>query len=115
MAVPGGPEYDFDTGAGCHLKVGIWGFVRNPGRYRVSCDVDLLKLLSMAGGAIPGAMLDKVLILRRADADSKARTEIRIDLAKYDLDDNKAASPSELFMFPGDLIVVDGLLPTKRE
>ena len=42
----GGAYYNFSGRSGCDFLISVWGFVRNPGRYNVPCETDLLDLLS---------------------------------------------------------------------
>jgi polysaccharide export outer membrane protein len=50
------------------IKVNIWGFVRKPGQYMVPKDTDLISLISFAGGPLEQAKINKVKIIREAEA-----------------------------------------------
>ena len=113
FANPGGSYYNFTGGSGCDLKVSVWGYVRNPGRYNVPCETNLIDLLSYCGGPIDrGAetFLYRVKVIRRGDADSENEISrvFEIDVDKYlQLTDNPM-STREMLLYPGDLVIVDG-------
>ena len=46
------------------MYVNIWGHVKNPGTYLVYEGIDLLTLLSLAGGPSSGAQLRKIEIIQ---------------------------------------------------
>lgn len=106
----GGSYYNFSSGSGCDLKVSIWGFVRNPGRYTIPCEANLLELISFAGGPLEGAFLDKVMIVRRGgpEKQNEIKEVFYIDLQKYLRLSSKSSPALDLLLVPGDLIVVDG-------
>ena len=108
-----GSYYNFSSNSGCDLMVSVWGFVRNPGRYKVPCETNLLDLLSFCGGPNDrGAdvYLDRGRVVRGSGADSpnEIAEVYEVDVEKYlDLRTTPTAT-SDLFLFPGDLIIVDG-------
>ncbi len=106
----GGAYYNFSSGSGCDIKVSIWGYVRNPGRYNIPCETNLLELLSFAGGPLEGAELDRLMIVRRGGAEKP--TELKevtiLDLKKYLKATNVSTAATDLLLIPGDLVVVDG-------
>ena len=106
----GGAYYNFSSGSGCDIKVSIWGYVRNPGRYNIPCETNLLELLSFAGGPMEGAQLDRLMIVRRGGAEKP--TELKevtiLDLQKYLKATNVSTAATDLLLIPGDLVVVDG-------
>jgi hypothetical protein len=65
------------------IKVSVLGAVTRPGRYEISRKIDLLNVLSLAGGTMPDADLEDVRIIRtfRQEGESERR-EIRLDLEK---------------------------------
>jgi len=113
FANPGGSYYNFTGGSGCDLKVSVWGYVRNPGRYNVPCETNLLDLLSFSGGPIDrGAetFLYRVKVIRRGDAESEneiARV-FEVDVDKYLQLTDSPMSTREMLLYPGDLVIVDG-------
>ncbi len=109
----GGSYYNFSSGTGCDLNVSVWGFVGNPGRYKVPCETNLLELLSYCGGpSVRGAepYMDKVKVIRRGgvNRENEIKEVFEVDLSKYLLVTDIPAVTTELLLFPGDLIIVDG-------
>ena len=114
FANQGGSYYNFSTGSGCDLMVSVWGYVGNPGRYKVPCETNLLDLLSYCGGPLTrgGAesYLYKVKVVRKGgvERENEIAEVFEIDLDKYLEIRSVPTSTSELLLFPGDLIIVDG-------
>lgn len=113
FSTPTGSFYNFSSGSGCDLLVSVWGFVRNPGRYRVPCETNLLDLLSYCGGPNDrGAevYLDRVKIVRKGGAEQQNQiAEVyEVDVEKYLGLRNSPTVTSDLWLFPGDLVIVDG-------
>src|SRR5207244_1830868 len=55
-----------DTPGAVLMKVNLWGAVNRPGIHYVPLRTDLVTLLSYAGGPMPNAEMDQMLIKRRA-------------------------------------------------
>lgn len=110
LSAPTGNYYDFTGGSGVALQVSIWGFVGSPGKYSVPFETDLLALLSYCGGPREGAYLDRIKIVRRGNVEkqNEIREVIEVNVEKYLRLTSKPAMLSELLLFPGDLIIVDG-------
>jgi len=110
----GGSYYNFSPGSGGAMMVSVWGYVGNPGRYRIPVETNLLDLLSYCGGPLTrgGAesYLYRVKIVRKggADRENEIAEVFEIDLDKYLELRSVPTSTSELLLFPGDLIIVDG-------
>ncbi len=113
----GGAYYDFKSGTGCDIKVSIWGYVRNPGRYNIPCESTILELLSFAGGPAPGAELNTLKIIRRggADAPLELKEVVSLDLQKYLQLTTVSSRPTDLLLLPGDLVIVDGTEPERGD
>ncbi|MFZ1730197.1 MAG: SLBB domain-containing protein [Bacteroidota bacterium] len=113
LATQGGSFYNFSSGSGYDLMVSVWGYVRNPGRYRVPVETNLLDLLSYCGGPNDrGAevYLDRVKIIRKGGADqpNEIAEVFIVNVEKYfDLRSTPTVT-SDLLLYPGDLIIVDG-------
>jgi protein involved in polysaccharide export with SLBB domain len=113
FSAPTGAFYNFSSNSGCDLLVSVWGFVRNPGRYRVPCETNLLDLMSYCGGPNDrGAdvFLDRVKIIRKGDAEhqNEIAQVFEVDVEKYLDLRNTPTVTSDLLLNPGDLIIVDG-------
>lgn len=85
------------------MQVNVWGFVQHPGRYEVGNTIDLVQLLSFAGGPTQDADVEDVRISRIARRDGLVVTkEIRINLNKLEKIDE-----AKLLLQPGDTVFLD--------
>jgi hypothetical protein len=85
------------------MQVNLWGMVRNPGRYEVASTVDLVELLSLAGGPQEYADMSEVRITRITKSEKGVvKREHVVDLEHLD-----SVPPEELVLNPGDTIVID--------
>ena len=75
-----GQEYIANDDGTLLMYVNIWGHVKNPGTYLVYEGIDLFTLLSLAGGPLSGAQLNKIEILHSKN--SIYQKEI-VNLNKY--------------------------------
>ena len=75
-----GQEYIAGDDGSLLMYVNIWGHVESPGTYLVYEGIDLLTLLSLAGGPSSGAQLSKIEIIRSEK--SNFRNEL-INLNNY--------------------------------
>ena len=95
-------NYYFSRPGEISIIVNVVGFVNKPGRYEIGSSIDLLNLLSLAGGPTSDGGLADVKITRLVQKDSLfARKEIVINL-----DDLTKVRQAELALFPGDFIEV---------
>ncbi len=86
------------------IYVYIWGQVMKPGLYIVPDDIDLLSVLSLAGGPTENAKLKKIRIVRNDELGKK--TIFWVDLKKYiEVEDSNVEIP---VLKPGDTIIVSG-------
>ena len=75
--VGSGSEYVSGNYPGAVLMpINLWGAVGKPGIHHVPTRTDLITLLSLAGGPLPDAKIDTILIKRRA---SQGEQVIKID------------------------------------
>ena len=85
------------------LIVNVVGFVQRPGRYEIASSIDLINLISLAGGPTPDGSLSKVTIIRlEGKGEKTTRREIHVDL-----DDLSVVKQEDLQLAPGDLILVN--------
>jgi hypothetical protein len=104
-AIPGGSAANFYYAKPGDLTilVDVWGMVQRPGRYEISSNIDLLHLISLAGGPMEDAKLDEVKITRLVGYDSTAhRRKITVNL-----EDVSRLSERDLALAPGDIIVLE--------
>ena len=62
--VVSGEEYVTGEDGNLLMYVNIWGHVKNPGTYLVYDGIDLMTLISLAGGPLSGANLSKIKLIR---------------------------------------------------
>jgi hypothetical protein len=85
------------------IIVNVLGFVQRPGRYEISSTIDLVNLLSLAGGPTPDGSLSGVKVTRLVNTGGRLeRKEIRMDL-----DQLTKVSSAELVLQPGDIIEIE--------
>lgn len=82
------------------MIVNVVGFVQRPGRYEIATTIDLVNLLSLAGGPTSDGALNKIKITRIVkDGDRVSRKEI-----DYNLEDLTQVRSEDLGLMPGDVI-----------
>jgi len=104
--MPGGgtaANYYFARQGDITIIVNVWGNVDKPGRYEVSSTINLINLLSLAGGPGRDVKLGEVRITRSVGSDSTIR---RINLT-INLEDLTKVSENDLVLYPGDTIVLE--------
>jgi len=85
------------------IIVNVVGFVQRPGRYEIASSIDLMNLISLAGGPTPDGSMSKVTVFRMAGrGDSLTNREMH-----FDLEDFSKVKQENLQLAPGDLITVD--------
>ena len=108
------------------IVVNVMGNVQKPGRYEIASSIDLLDLISLAGGPTSDGSLSDVKIVRiLKDGEKTSRQDVQIDqkilLAflkkeqvkmtrkeiKLDLDNLSTVRPEDLQLMPGDMIYID--------
>lgn len=106
-ATPGGTaaNYYFAKPGDITILVEVWGFVQRPGRYEVASTINLINLLSLAGGPTEDGRIDNIRITRIVKG---TPADKRITLT-MDLEDLTKVKESELSLQPGDVIHVDSL------
>ncbi len=85
------------------IIVNVIGFVQKPGRYEIASSIDLINLLSLAGGPTADGAMNDVKITRLVNAGGRLdRKEFRINL-----DQLAKVNATELVLQPGDIIQVE--------
>lgn len=104
-ALPGGTvaNYTFAKPGDLTIIVNVWGNVDKPGRYEISSTLNLINLLSLAGGPGREAKLGEVSITRLVGSDSTVRRVTFI----VNLEDLTKVSERDLVLYPGDTIVLE--------
>ncbi|HLP15724.1 MAG TPA: SLBB domain-containing protein [Bacteroidota bacterium] len=85
------------------IIVNVVGFVQRPGRYEIASTIDLINLISLAGGPMPDGALNKVTITRIV----KTGEQTTWKNIHVDLEDLRAVKSSDLLLEPGDVIAMD--------
>ena len=67
FSVPSGEEYITGEDGIKRMYINIWGHVKSPGPYLVYEDIDIVTLLSVAGGPLDGADLSKIKIVNQSN------------------------------------------------
>jgi hypothetical protein len=103
-----GSFYDFSEPGKINIRVAVWGYVRNPGKYIIPITSNAADLLSYAGGLLTDAYFDDLRIYRM-------RPDSTYTLIKFGYDDlfwkselskeNKIRVPD---LRAGDIIAVPG-------
>jgi len=103
-----GSFYDFSEPGKVNMRVAVWGFVRNPGKYIIPINSNASDLLSYAGGLQSDAFYDDLRIYRM-NADS---TYTLIKFSYEDLFWKNELSKENRLRVPslkaGDIIAVPG-------
>lgn len=84
------------------IVVNVMGFVQRPGRYEIASTIDLVNLLTLAGGPTPDGTMSKVTVTRMV------KTGGMIQAWKFhlDLEDFGAVKADDLVLSPGDIVYV---------
>ncbi len=100
-------SYVIPSSSGISMAVNVWGEVRAPGQYLIpySINLDIISLLSQAGGPTPLARLSKVILLREIDEDG-GQQKIIVDLKEFTKTGDRSKLPT---LQPNDTIII---LPT---
>ncbi len=94
--------YIYDGEGTVKMNINIWGHVKSPGIYTVYDGIDLLSLLSFAGGPKEGAKLSQVCLYRQNPETEKIEKTV-IDLDHY-LDSGEPMPPVEVL--PNDTFYI---------
>ena len=99
-------SYIIPSESGIKMSINIWGEVRNPGQYLIpySISLDLISLLSLAGGPLNGANLKKVILIREIEIEGENGTIISINLEEYMKTGNRNILPS---IEPNDTVIIE--------
>ena len=101
-----GAYYDYSEPNGINIKVSVWGYVGNPGRYVIPSRTDIKDLISYAGGIKDDAYLDEIRIYR-------INTDSTQSLLKFNYEDlwwneNLKKNLDLAKMQAGDVLIIPG-------
>ena len=97
---PTGEKYITGEDGIKRIYINVWGHVKNPGTYLVYEKIDIITLLSVAGGPMNGADLSKVKIISQ---DNSIEDMSKIKNLNQIIDSNQISSIS---FSPYDTIVI---------
>ncbi len=103
---PYSSSYIIPSEAGIKMSINIWGEVRNPGQYLIpySINLDLISLLSLAGGPLTGANLKKVTLIREIEKDGESGKIVTVNLKEYIKTGNRKLLPA---IEPNDTVIIE--------
>ncbi|MBC8214071.1 MAG: hypothetical protein H8E71_05475 [Candidatus Marinimicrobia bacterium] len=103
---PQSSSYIIPEDPSLHLPVNIWGHVKKPGQFLIpyTSNVDLVSLLSLAGGPLPGAKLNKILLVRERYQDDNSQIVYEIDLREFLETGDRTTVP---LIEPNDTILIE--------
>jgi hypothetical protein len=86
------------------IIVSIVGYVQRPGRYEIAASIDIVNLISLAGGPTADGTMSKVTITRMIKTGGGM-----VQAWKYhlDLEDLGSVKADDLVLTPGDIVYVD--------
>lgn len=102
-----GGYYDYSDPAKVNKKVAVWGFVKYPGKYTVPEDMDVMDLLSFAGGPTDDARMEDLRLFRLNPDSSYQIFNINWNDLLWE-DSVKSITTNVPDLQPGDVLVVPG-------
>ncbi len=101
-----GALYDYSDPAAVNIKVAVWGFVPNPGKYIIPSYSTVNDLLSYAGGPTDAARLEDLRLIRTNPDSSETIISLNYKDLLFNPDVKKIAKVKPLR--PGDILMVRG-------
>lgn len=100
--------FDLSDPNGVSIKVSLWGFLHNPGRYIIPYNSTLLDLISFSGGPLENSNLKEIRILRPGNDSLKTKGKIiKINYEDYLWnDDIKQVNINNPVLQSGDVVIV---------
>lgn len=99
--------FDLSDPNGVNIEVNMWGFVRNPGKYRVPINTTFLDVMSYAGGPMETSNLNEIRILRNSDNVNGKPEVIKLNYNDLLWEDNVSTKVKmNPVLKPGDIILV---------
>jgi hypothetical protein len=101
-----GAYYDYSDPQAVNIKVAVWGWVKNPGKYLIPAYSNVNDLLSYAGGPTDAARLENLRLLRMNEDSSQAIIDIKYADLMMDMHAKSLIKPYSLQ--PNDVLLVIG-------
>jgi hypothetical protein len=106
-----GGFYNYGEKDKVNIEIGVWGFVKNPGKYIIPLGSTFIDLISYAGGPLNEANLDDIRLFRPKNDTLKITKDELIRLNYYDLFWEKEINTNtnrNIILKPGDVIIFPG-------
>jgi hypothetical protein len=103
-----GSFYDFAEPGKLNVRVAVWGYVRNPGKYIIPINSNAADLLSYAGGLLADAYFDDLRIYRMKPDSSYVLVKFSFEDIFWKKDLSKENAAKIPMLQPGDIIAVPG-------
>jgi hypothetical protein len=99
--------YDLSDPTGVNMDINLWGFVRFPGKYRVSINTSFLDLMSYSGGPTIESDIEEIRILRNGNDPTKKPEIIKLNYNDL-LWNNKVSTNSRInpMLQSGDVVLI---------
>lgn len=102
-----GTIFDLSDPTGVNMEVNLWGFIRNPGRYRVPINTTFMDLLTFSGGPIEESNLEEIRIIRGANETGNKPAVIKLNYDDLLWGEQVSTKPkNNPVLLPGDYIIV---------
>ncbi len=102
----GGAYYDFSDPNAVNMKISVWGYARNPGRYILPVNTSVLEAISYAGGPNDDALLEDVRIMRLKSDSTQEIIKFDYNQLLHEQSISKAVKDTKLQ--PGDVLLLPG-------
>ena len=115
-AIPSGEKYIIGEDGIKRIYINVWGHVKRPGTYLVYEKIDIMTVLSIAGGPLDGADMSEIQIISKNDRsiDSINFEDIllsgKIDEVKLNPYDTVNLKPSTSFYIRDNAYLINVLL-----
>lgn len=103
-----GSLYDYSDPEAVNIKVSIWGFVRNPGKYIIPSYCNLNDLISYSGGPNQDANVDDLRLFRTEKDSSQTLIKFNYNDLFWNKDINIKDLPKAPELKAGDILIVPG-------
>lgn len=101
-----GAFYDYSDPSSVNMKIAIWGYVRNPGRYAIPLSTTIIEAISNAGGPVDDALLEDVRLLRMKP--DSTQEVIKFDYNQLLHESAVAKTIKDIQLRPGDVLLIPG-------
>lgn len=103
-----GSFYDFSEPGKLNMRVAVWGYVRNPGKYIIPASSSATDLISYAGGITPDAYFDDLRIYRMNSDSSYSLVRFSIEDVYFNDELSRERKIRIPVLKAGDIIAVPG-------